>query len=159
MLGSLTANEQYYRRTISSIGVSMLSFWLFMNVFGSLLPVVEVVAAAIAPPGVLADITYQLLYGAFYFLAFTVPVFVLKVLIGRSGDVYHPTKTDLRLSKYLPVIVLGGIFLIFVQSTLNAALVSIFHYASFSEQVIWGVEEFRGYGVVLKFTVVRIIRP
>lgn len=135
----------------------MLSLWLFMNTVGSLLLVVEDAIAGLVLSFVWADIIYQLFYGLFYFLAFTLPVIVLRVMIGRSGDVYHSTKTDLRLSGYLPVIVLGGIFLIFVQSTLNAALVSIFDYAAFSEQVIWGVEDLRGYGVVLKFIVAALI--
>ncbi len=157
MLAGLTANEQYYRRTVSSIGVSMLSLWLFMNLIGSLLPIVETSIAANVSSYVWADIIYQLFYGLFYFLAFTLPVIVLRVMVGRSGDIYYSAKTELRLSGYLPAIVLGGIFLIYVQSTLNAALISIFDYAAFSEQVIWGVEDLRGYGVVLKFIVAALV--
>ena len=157
MLGGYTSNEQYYRRMISSIGVTMLALWILLNGIGMLLPSAEALVSVMVSSDVWVDIINQLLYGLLYFLAFTIPVFVLKAMIGRRGDVYYETKTDLRLSAYLPAIVLGGIFLIFVQSTLNAALVSIFQYASFSEEVIWGTETIVGYGVVLRFIVMALI--
>ena len=151
MLGSLTENERYYRRMISSIGVSMLSLWLMMNVMGIFLPVVTTMLELFGTSEIWADIIYQLAYGIFYFLTFTIPAILLKAMIGRQGDVYYPTKTEPRFSEYLPAFVLGGIFLIYVQSSLNAMLVSVFDYAAFSEQVLWGEDKIYGYGVVLKF--------
>ena len=157
MHGSLTANEQYYRRTISSIGVSMLSLWLMMNLTGGLLPLVSALLEKITVSEIWEDIIYQLANGGLYFLTFTIPAVLLKAMIGRRGDVYHPTKTDLRASAYLPAFVLGGIFLIYVQSSLNAMLVSVFDYAAFSEQVLWGDDKIVGYGVVLKFIVAALV--
>ena len=157
MHGSLTANEQYYRRTISSIGVSMLSLWLMMNLTGGLLPLVSALLEMITVSEIWEDIIYQLANGGLYFLTFTIPAVLLKAMIGRRGDVYHPTKTDLRASAYLPAFVLGGIFLIYVQSSLNAMLVSVFDYAAFSEQVLWGDDKIVGYGVVLKFITMALV--
>ena len=153
----LTANEQYYRRTISSIGVSMLSLLLMMNITGFLLPLVTAVLEKAGASEIWSDILYQLANAALYFLTFTIPAILLRIMINGRGDVYHPPKTDLRLSRYLPAFVLGGIFLIYVQSSINAALVSVFDYASFSEQVLWGEEELLGYGVVLKFITMALV--
>lgn len=157
MSGDFTANEQYYRRTVSSIGISMLTLWLLMRVFGILLPVMQAGIYVAVSSDLWADIIYQLIYAAAYFLIFTAPVIVLRRSFGRRGFVYTPMKAELRLSLHLPAIVLGGILLIFAQSCLNEALVSIFNYSAFAQQVLWGEGEMRGYEVVLSFIVMALV--
>ena len=87
-------------------------------------------------------------------LSFMLPVLAIRRLIRQSGYVYLPMKTDLRLSPLLIPIVLGGIALIWAQSYLNAALVSIFQYSEFSSEMLWdSAESLEGYQIVLSFLI------
>ncbi len=157
MLGSLTVNEQYYRRTVTSIGIAMLSLWLLMNGNSVLLPIIQRGIREVVSSEISANVLYQLYYAATYLFIFTIPAMILRKLISRSGYPCLPTQACFRVSRYLPAIVLGGIFLIFVQSCLNEALVSIFNYAAFSEQVLWGDGEIHGYEIILKFIVAALV--
>jgi len=135
----------------------MLWLWLLTNGIGVVLPSVQTSVLKLTSSKMWADILFQLVYAAAYLTIFTIPVIVLRRLIGKSKYPYYSTRTDLRLSPHLPSIVLGGIFLILVQSYINEALVSIFDYSSFSKQVLWEKEDLRGYGVVLRFITAALV--
>ena len=153
-----SANEAYYRRVMVSAGLALLVFLLLLNLTGLAQSGAGVLLGLLSLSPVAADICYQLFYAVCYLLSFMLPVAVLRWSIRRAGYRYLPMKTELRLTPLLFPIVLGGIVLIWAQSYLNSALVSIFDYASFSAEVIWqssGAPE--GYRIVLEFIVMCLV--
>lgn len=158
MKTKLKTNEFYYRQTVSSIGIAMLILLLLMNVVGILSSLLQVVVSLLSIDPVAMELTTQMFYAVGYLLTFMIPAFVLKRLILKRGYVFHPMKAELHISPYLPVIVLGGIFLIWCQSYLNTAVVSIFNYSAFSSEVLWGNGEPQyAYQIVLQFIVMALV--
>ena len=152
------ANELYYRQILSSIGIAMLCLLLFMNAFGLLFSAVQFFLRMLVPQPMMAEIVEQLFYAAGYLLVFMLPAAVLRWTISKKGLRYRPMKAELRISRWLPVIVLGGVLLIWVQSYLNSAMVSVFNYQAFSSEVLWERGEMRyGYQIVLQFIVMALV--
>lgn len=156
----LNANEYYYRKVTSAIGITLLVFLLLINVSGLALLGVELLLLYMPVSEVAAEVAYQLIYAASYLLSFMLPVLVLRSLIRQHGFCYYPMKTELHVTPLLFPIVLGGIVLIWAQSYLNAALVSIFNYSQFSAEVIWqstGSAQPEGYQIALEFIVMCLV--
>lgn len=154
----LNANETYYRQIISSMGIAMLALIFLMDVAGLLqIPFQKALDVSVPDP-IAVEVASQLFYAGCYLLVFMLPAAVLKLSIQKRGLSYHPMKAELRLSRYLPVILLGGILLIWTQSYINGALVSIFNYSAFSSEVLWQQGgEMYGYRIVLQFLVAALV--
>lgn len=158
MKKTLNVQEQYYRTVIFSIGVTMIWFLLLMNLLGLLLSVLQPLTESLPISKVAADVIYQLSYAAGYLLVFMLPVVFLKRSLKKRGVNYHAMKTQVRLSPYLPAIVLGGMVLIWSQSYINAAMVSIFNYSEFSAEMLWEQnKEYTAYQLVLQFIVIAVV--
>lgn len=154
MKAACNANESCYRRVITAIGVGLLVFLALINLTGVMLALLRLLLSLLPITEVGAEVVYQLAYGGGYLASFMLPVLVIRRLIQRSGYVYLPMKAELRLSPLLVPIILGGMALIWAQSYLNAALVSIFQYSEFSSEVLWeSTESLEGYQIVLTFLV------
>ncbi len=152
------ANELCYRQILSSIGIAMLCLLLFMNVFGLLFSVVQSFLQVFLTDSTTAEIVGQLFYALGYLLVFMLPAALLRWSISKKGCRYRPMKAELRISRWLPVIVLGGVLLIWAQSYLNSAMVSIFNYQAFSSEVLWARTEIKyGYQIVLQFIVMALV--
>lgn len=151
----LNENELYYRKVMTSIGLTMLAFAALINLVGIVVQGASLLLSILPIGAVAGEVFYQLLYAACYLLAFMLPVLVLKWRMKKLGYFYAPIKTDLGLSPILLPIIFGGITLIWAQSNINASLVSIFNYSEFSSEVIWGgsSELPKGYQLVLIFLV------
>ena len=158
MKKTLNVQEQYYRTAIFSLGIAMIWFLLLMNLLGLLLALLQTVTQA-APIGtVAADVIYQMSYAAGYLLVFMIPAAVLKRSLKRRGVFYYPMRTKIRLSPDLPAILLGGMVLIWSQSYLNSAMVSIFNYSAFSAEMLWDQNaEYTAYQLVLQFIVIAVV--
>ena len=157
---SLDANESYYRKITSSVGITMLLFLVLINVAGVVQIVAQAVISVLPLSAVMQEVIYQLFYALCYLLSFMLPVLLLRALIRRRGYPYYPMKTQLRLTRLLFPIVMGGIALIWAHSYLNAALVSIFNYSQFSADVLWqssGNIRPKGYQIVLEFIVMCLV--
>ena len=158
MKKTLSAQEQYYRTVIFSLGITMIWFLLLMNLFGLLLSALQLVTETLPITKVTADVIYQLSYAVGYLLVFMIPVAVLKRSLKRRGGYYHSMRTQIRLSPYLPAILLGGMVLIWSQSYINSAMVSIFNYSAFSAEVLWDQNaEYTAYQLVLQFIVIAVV--
>ena len=150
--------EQYYRRVIASIGWTLVIFWGLMQAFGIFVTLLLFVLQELPIDTVFADVIYQLTYGAGYLATFMIPVVFLRMLLKKNGCRPQPMRVEPRVSPWLPVIVFAGLAVCFSASELNAALVSIFDYSSFSSEVLWGDHaELRGYEVILNFIVISIV--
>lgn len=158
MKQACNANEYYYRRVVSSIGIAMLSFLLFMNLIMGGVQLFGMWMQRLPLSTVAYTVIYQLLYAAGYLLTFMLPVAVLKACISGYGFQYQPMKCGIRLSKWLFPIIFGGMVLIWAQAYLNASLVSIFNYSEFSSAVIWSNgDSMEGYQIVLNFIVMCLV--
>lgn len=152
----MNQNERYYRKVISSIGVAMLFFLLFLNLFAvginffSLLPIENEVAMTVL---------YQLLYAAGYLLSFMVPVAILKKLISASPYPYRSMYTTVRFSPWAFLAIPAGVALVFSASYVNSAFLEIFHYSEFSSEFLWGTvtETPKAYQIVLEFIVISLV--
>lgn len=151
----MNANETYYRHTMTTIGLAMVLFWVILNIIGLLLGGLQTLLLFLSIGEVASEVIYQLCYAAAYLFSFMFPVLLIKLRLGKCGYLYHPIKTDLKLTPLLIPIILGGITLIWAQSNINATLVSIFNYSEFSDEVLWGATEgeVKGYQIALTFLV------
>jgi membrane protease YdiL (CAAX protease family) len=105
-----------------------------------------------------AEVVGQLGYALGYLLIFMLPAAVLKHLLQKRGLIYRPMHADFRVSGSLPILILGGVCLIWVQTYLNAAMVGVFHYAEFSNEVFWETDQLKyGYQIVLQFIVTALV--
>ena len=154
MKKSLNANELYYRRVTTAVGVAMLVFLLLVNGMAVMMELIAFLLPYLSFSREGGTAVYQVLYATGYLLSFMLPAAVLKSRIKHYGYLYHPMKTDIRLSPHLFSIVVGGIVLIWTQAYINAGLVSIFDYSSFSSSVLWGeTDSHTALDVVIQFLV------
>ncbi|MBQ8432335.1 MAG: CPBP family intramembrane metalloprotease [Clostridia bacterium] len=124
----MNLNEQYYRKTVSAIGFTMLIFLLLFNVFGLVITLLlPMVLGAVLPHAPVAyDLIYQLSYAAGYTACFMVPVIFLKMFVKRAGYSYRSMYSPLKISPWLPLILLSSVSLVFVFSYLNSWIMEIF---------------------------------
>ncbi len=152
------ANEYQYRKTVTAIGVTMLVFLVLLNLFGLLISFVQMLLMLLGLSEVAAEVIYQLFYAAGYLASFMLPVLVLRGQLQKNHILFRPVKSQLSLSRWLPLILLGGITLIWAQSYINASLVSIFHYSEFTAEMLWSdTAGMKAYQIVLQFIVMCLV--
>lgn len=150
--------EQYYKKVISAIGWAMVIFWAFLQIFGVLIGLIALLLVSLPITVMGADIIYQLSYAVGYLLSFMLPVAFLRLFLKRGGCVPSSMRVAPRISPWLVPILFGAIAICFAAARLNAAIVSIFDYARFSSEVLWGEgTELQGYEIVLNFIVMAIV--
>lgn len=152
------ANEYRYWKTMRAVGFALLIFLLFLNLFGVVIYLLPLLLRRLPVSAVAGTVVYQLTYAAGYLASFMVPVAFLKLFIRKSGYLYQPMRAPAKLSPYLPLILFGGIAVIWSLAYLNASMVSIFHYSDFSSEMLWGNDEKEEwYEMVLTFLVMCLV--
>ncbi len=151
----MNAYECRYRKTVGSIGVTMLLFLSLINAFAFVYAFVTVLITALPIGETAAAILDQLFYGAGYLSCFMLPVFLLKLLLKKLPYPYYSMRCAPRLTPWALLIVLAGIAVIFSASYVNLGFVSIFDYTAFSAEFLWGSVEgdTPAYALVLQFIV------
>ena len=134
----MNANEKYYRRVIGSIGAAMLLFLGLINSFFVVLAFLDEIFAWFPMSYVSYTVTYQLLYSAGYLASFMVPVALLKKLIGGAGYPVQPMLVLKKPTAWWFLIIPAGIAVVYSMAYINASMVSIFDYAEYSSEVLWG---------------------
>ena len=155
----MNANERYYRRVIGAIGGTMLLFWGLLNAFGVFLTFFTELLLVISGNEVVYNVVYNLVYGAGYLASFMIPVALLRKLIGRAGYPYQSMDMSIRGTRWLPLLVPAGIAVVLSTAYINAAMVSIFDYARFSSEVVWGgvSDSPAVYELILQFIVMCLV--
>ncbi len=147
-------NEYRYWKMIRSIGFSLLFFLLFLTIFQLWIAFLPLILNFLPISSVANTIIYQLNYAAGYLLSFMLPVPILKRLIRKSGFEYQPMKSPMKLSPWLPLIIFGGIAVIWSLAYVNSFMVSIVNYSEFSSEYLWGSQSrYQWYELVLQFMV------
>lgn len=151
-------NEYRYWKIMRAIGFALLLFLLFLYLFQVTLTVLEWILSWANVPRVPAVVIHHLLYSAGYLASFMVPVAFLRLFIRHTGYEYQPMRAGLRLSPWLPLILLGGVAAIWTLAYLNASMVSVFRYAEFSAQQIWQSNDgMEWYELVLEFIMICMV--
>ena len=155
----LSANEQYYKKTVGYIGWTILIFYGLINLFSVAIVVLDFLLSAFASSETVYTVIYQTVYAAGYLTCFMLPVAFLRWMLRKGGYVYTPMDASPRLSPHFPWILFSGIAIIFAFARINASLVSIFDYSAFSSEVLWGetTEELAPYEWVLQFIVMCVV--
>ncbi len=151
-------NELYCKKLFGAIGTAMLIFLGLINLFGVVYSFLSVFLALLPISAVAATVIDQLFYGAGYMACFMVPVVFLRLFLKKGKCQLRPMQLTPRISKELPLYIFAGIAICFSAAQLNAALVSIFDYSSFSSEILWGMyESMEPYEIVLQFIVISVI--
>ncbi len=135
----LNTSEKHYRKVIGSIGVAMLFFQLFINIFSVSVSVLSMLLSYFFPLDSPAfQVVYQLIYAAGYTLSFMLPVAILKRLLEKSPYPYLPMQTSLRMTPWIFLILPAGIALNFSAAYLNALMGEFIHYSDFLSEMMAG---------------------
>ena len=154
----MTQNEQYYKQVIGSIGAAMLIFWGLVNAFGVIYALFSIVLTILPISPVLSGIIDQLFYGAGYLTVFMLPAAFLRLFLKKKHCPVRSMYLSPKLSPWLPLMIFAGIAICFSAAQINAALVSVFDYSSFSSEVLWGnLGSMEPYEIVLQFIVMCVV--
>lgn len=153
----LSMQESYYRRVINALGIGMLFFLLFLLMTSFAVTGLSAALGALPISAVAAKVIYQLVYGALYLATFMCPVPIMRAFLRRSGLPWQPMQTRKPVSRWLPLIVLGGITLILAQSYLNAVLVSWMDFGDLTDSVMPGGNTVSDLDIVLTFIVLAVV--
>ena len=132
----LTANETYYRRVVTVLGIGLLFFLMFLVLISGAVAALPGILALLPVSAFSAKVIYQLTYGALYLAAFLLPIPIMRGFLKLAHLPWQPTRSRTPAFRYLPLIVLGGITLILAQSYLNAGLVSVFRLDDLFENML-----------------------
>lgn len=156
----MNLHETCYRRIISSIGFSLLIFFALMMLFSTFATGVVsfVLQLLFASHPVEETVIYQVIFAAGYLCCFMIPVAFLRLFIRKAGYTYQPMYSPARVSPWLPLIVLGGVTLIFSAAYLNSYFMDLIGY---STEAIYSVVETssepKSYELVLEFLVMCLV--
>ena len=151
-------NEYRYWKTLRAIGFALLIFLLFLNLVSLAVMGLNLLLSFLPISSVTSYVIYQLFYAAGYLVSFMVPVAFLRLFIRKSGYEYQPMRSQAKLSPWLPLILFGGVAVIWTLAYLNSFMVSIFRYSDFSSDVLWGNSDpEKWYAIVLQFLVMCLV--
>ena len=131
------ANEYRYWKTVRAIGIALLFFLLFLNLFSISLELLNRLFQFLDVGQVAGTVMLQLYYAAGYLASFMLPVAFLRLFLRKAGYSYRPMRAQASLSPWFPLILFAGIAVIWALSYVNAMMVSIFNYSAFSSDVLW----------------------
>ena len=150
----LNPYEFRYVRVAGAIGISMLSFLLFFHLGTSLYQAVAKALVKHFSSFVAYHVTMELFYGAIYLAAFLLPVLILRFLIRAKGYPIRPMRASMRLSPYLPLIILASVMIIRSSAHINALWTSLLDFSSYySVGVLSGKAELMWYQILLQFLI------
>ncbi len=135
-----TSNEVCYRQVVTALGIGALFFLLFLLLISGAVAVMTFLLAVLPLSPLAAKLIYQFTYSALYLAAFLCPIPIMKALMRSRGLPWQAARTRRGVSRYLPLIVLGGITIILAQSYLNAGLVNFFDFDSLFDSTLPSTE-------------------
>ena len=151
----MTYTERLYRNTTVRIGIAMLSFlgffWLLSN---GALSLVLVVTDFL--PETAGTLIYELSSAIFYAAAFTLPVFVFRLLPAQAP--LQPMRLELTAPRETPLYLFFGVAVVSAAAYLNSIMISFFEYAEFADEYLWQTPTYTGnYQMVLMFFSLAIV--
>lgn len=151
----LNGFETRYRKTMGNLGLTMCLFLVLF--YGSSLILGSVSIFFLFFP--ISEIWYNtvsdLLYGAFYLLAFMLPVLLFKKKMQSAGIRYRSMYAQPKISPYLPMMLFAVIFLIRTASYLNAGWSSIFDDSQSMDS--WYDSEMQPYQIIIEFIITCVV--
>ena len=151
-------NERHYRKTVGAIGGAMLIFWGIINIGGSGIAFLPFLLSLLGASTEVVNVVYQTVYAAVYLLSFMLPVAFLKMFIRKAGYSYTSMRCEVKMSGYVPLIMLAGVAVIYGLAQINASMVSIFDYSDFLFEIMGGAGESPAlYQLVLEFITLCVV--
>jgi len=142
--------ERKFKKAINKIGIAMILFFAFINVFVFIQSEISVFLGKLLPYDI-AYIISKLLYGLAYFASFVIPGCILYFMNRKNekeGSLLAPVlPSPVKTAAYI----FASITMIIAMAVINAKLVSIFNYSEYSSEYIWGNESLQEYQVILTF--------
>ena len=149
----MTPQEKQYKQTVNRIAIALLFFLLMFNVQGVILGVLTILLSPLSL--VWYNVTYELISGLLYAATFCVPVALFFAI--PMGAPTQPMRLSYRMPRGTLVYVFFGLSVISVAARVNALLVSVFDYASFSEEVLWDTATSSNYELILLFFTLAVV--
>jgi len=142
--------EHNFKRAINKIGIVMILFFAFINIFVFVQSKISILLERYLPYDI-AYIISKLLYGIAYFSSFVLPGIILYLIIERSQNnesLLSPTlPSPIKTAAYI----FASMALILTAAVINANLVSVFNYSDYSAKYLWNNEPLQAYQVILSF--------
>ena len=113
----MTVNDKNLKKLALKIGFAMLLFYGIFSVFGAVAIFIESLLGEIISANA-AHIIGQTLYGCIYFLAFSVPAFILCKL-QKNKEEYRPIRFSAPFPKYTPFIIIAAIAINYAVAYFN----------------------------------------
>lgn len=151
-------NEQYGKRVLSAVGWSLVILWGLMQAFGVFITILSLILAFLPIPAVTSDVIYELSYAAGYLATFMLPVLFLRLILRRGGCAVRPMECSASISPQLPFLVFASVALCFSAAQINALLLEVIDYSSFTSEVLLpGDGPMAPYAAVLYFIVISVV--
>ncbi len=148
----MTVYETQYKSTVTRIAISLLLFEGLFMAQGTVLGVLAVLAESLS--GVAFTVVYELISAILYAVTFCAPVLLYRRL-SRNVPV-QPMRMHCKMPRETIACILFGMAVVAVAAQINAALVSVFNYSSFSEEVLWDTPT-TNYELVLMFLSIAVV--
>ena len=158
--GNMIKNEQLYRRTVSSVGFAMLFFLLLLEIYGAFVTLLlPFLLSLIFTDGSVAySVAYELIYAAGYLASFMIPVLLLKRLMKHHAAGYRPIMSSVRISPYLPLLLVCALAVIFSMATVNSYFMdAVGYFDSPFMQDAYATDEPTLHGLILEFIVICLV--
>lgn len=149
----MTPIETKYRDTVNRLAIALLFFEGLFLITGGVSGILAILTASMN--AVAAEILTELFGGVMYSAIFLVPVFLFR-LISKGREV-EPMRLEPKLPRETPLYLFIGIAVITGAAYVNSYMVSIFDYASFSEEVLWNQSTSSNYQLMLAFLTTAVI--
>ncbi len=149
----MTPTEMQCRSISTRIGCTMLIFSALMLLQSAVMAFLPLFTTSLSAKG--AEIVAELLNAALYILVFTLPLFFFRMI--SRGRVLGMPRLALELSVDGLRCAMFGVAVTMALAFVNAKLVGVFDYASFSEQYIWHNEAGENYQLILLFLSLAVI--
>ena len=157
MAKDLNSNEYRYRKTVGSMGFTMLIFVLLFYGSSFLCSIFADVILMFPITEEFYVISVNLLSGGLYLLSFMLPVLIFKRRIARNGFSYQPMNVEPRITPWLPLIILASVLIVHTASEINYGIVTLFDTASSGDSYVGSVIEYKGYELVLQLITVCVV--
>ena len=149
----MTPIEAQYRGTVNRIAAALLLFLGLFQLMGLAIGFLPLFLGNCTPRT--ADVIYELAYGLLYATVFVIPVLFYAWLSRRKP--HASIDLALNLPSDTPLYIFAGIAVILAAAYFNSLIVEVFHYSSFSDEVLWDTDVTCNYQLVLQFFTMAVV--
>ncbi len=156
----MNLNEYRYRRTVGAMGFALLIYLVLFDLFSLFLTLLapSFLQIFFSADSLGERVAYQILYAAGYLFCFMFPVFFFKLFVRKAGYPYQPMYAPMKLSPWLPLIVLAGITVVFSAASVNSWFMELIGYSTEEIYAVADAQEDPAvYELVLEFMVVCLV--